>query len=185
MRAAIVAGAVIAVAMVAARPAAADLPAGRVALAGGVKSGTGRLASTIGRGYAIGFEAGYAPMSRTQRIGIGGSWSTTWSYYRGGSARIADEMRILEMDVGARLRVALGAKKRQVMFFGGGAALIRSNEPLLDDGDRTEWGPWGGAGVEGRDPIFGVALMAMTVRYGLIRDGQGTLSVMISIGGGR
>lgn len=174
-----------AVALAAPATAAADLPAGRIAIAGGVKSGTGRLASSIGLGYAIGFEAGYAPMERNQRVGIGGSWATTWSYYRGGSARVADEMRMLEMDLGVRIRVALGARKRQVMFFGGGGSLIRTNEPVFDDGDRTEYGPWGAAGIEGRDPVFGAVLTAVTMRYAVIRDGQGTLSVMLSIGGGR
>ena len=123
-------------------------------------------------------------MTRTQRVGWGASWSTTWSYYWAGSARIADQMKILELDAGLRVRVALGARKRQVLFLGGGGALLRSNEPVFADGDRTKVGPWGGAGVEGRAPYLG-AVVAVTVRYGLIRDGQGTLGLMVSIGGGR
>ena len=176
---------VLVLAVAPAAAAAEPLPSGRIALAVGIKSGTGALAGSIGRGYAVGFEAGYAPMTRTQRVGWGASWSTTWSYYWSGSARVADEMKILEMDAGLRLRVALGARKRQVLFLGGGGALLRTNEPVFADGDRTKVGPWGGAGVEGRDPIFGAVVIAVSVRYGLIRDGQGTLGVMLSVGSGR
>lgn len=182
MRAALLA-AIASLALVAS--AAADpLPTGRVSATTGVKTGTGALASSIGFGFAAGFEAGYAPMTRNQRVGWGATWSTTWSYYFGGSARIADMMRMVEMDAGVRVRVALGARKRQVMFLGGGGTLIRTNEPIFDGDDRTQVGPWGGAGVEGRDPLFGKVLVSVAVRYALIRDGQGTLGLMLTLGGG-
>jgi|GEM_PF-2416243 len=182
MRAAIVAtlGCALTVAV-----GADPLPAGRVSLVVGIKSGTGSLSSSIGNGYGFGFEASYAPMSRNQRVGWGVSWATTWSRYGAGSARIADEMSILEMDAGVRLRVALGVKTRQVLFLGGGGALVRSNEPIFVGDDRSRIGPWGSAGIEGRAPIANDLLVGVAVRYGYIRDGDGVLSVMISAGVGK
>lgn len=177
--------AIFALVALASTAAAEPLPYGRIAVVAGVKTGTGAIAGPIGLGRALGFEAGYAPMTRTQRIGWGLSWSTTWSSYGADSARVADEMKIVEMDAGVRLRVALGARKRQVLFLGGGGAVLRSNEPIFEGDDRTQVGPWGSAGVEGFDPKWGKVVLAVAVRYGHIRDGSGTLSLMLSIGAGR
>lgn len=164
-----------------AAPAQADrLPVGRVSLTAGAKHGTGALATSLGFGYAYGLEAGYAATTPAQRIGWGGSWSIVWSDYGADSARVSPTMKVVELDLALRVRVALGTG-RQVLFLGGGGALVRTNEPLFDGGDRSHVGPMGLAGIEGSIRGF---LVAATLRYGVVRDGQGTLGLQLSVGRG-
>jgi hypothetical protein len=108
----------------------------------------GGLADELGFGYALGVEAGYQPMDPEQRIGWGASWATMLSYYGSGSARVADQLALVEMDLGLRLRVALGARRRLVLHGGGGGALLRLNEPVGREGGRSQVAPWGTVGVE-------------------------------------
>ncbi len=161
---------------------AEPLPAGRVSFVGGVRTGTGSLYSSIGTGAVLGFEAAYAPLRAPQTIGLGLTWSLLWSYYGSGSARIVDSMAMVEFDAGARIRMMPGPRRRTVLFVGGGAALIRTNEALFADGDRSYLGPWGAVGVE--TLAFGLVATA-SVRFGAIRDGQGTVGLMLSVGSGR
>ncbi|HVV85388.1 MAG TPA: hypothetical protein VHE35_20145 [Kofleriaceae bacterium] len=181
MRAAAVA-ALAAAALAAPRVAAADpMPLGRVSGQVGMKAGTGAFAARLGTGFAFGFEAAYQPLGADQSIGLGLSWSTTWSYYGAGSARVADSLAMLEMAAGVRVRVPLGAHRRQVLFLGGGGAIIRANEPPVGDGDRTYLGPWAAAGVEFM--LLG-AQVGVEARYVLARSQDGTLGAMLSIGFG-
>jgi len=187
-RTTLAAGAVAAatLATLAVHGAAEPLPAGRLSLVGGGKTGTGRLANDIGMGYAFGFEAQYAPMGPTQRLGWGLSWSTVWSTF-GGGARVSGTLSMVEMDLGLRARVALGAQGNQVLWMGGGGALLRTNDPILDDDRRSHVGPFGAAGIEGRVrlPWLGWrAIWGVSARYGLIADGQGTLGLLLSLGAG-
>ncbi len=165
---------------------AEPLPAGRLSILLGAKNGTGRLANDIGLGLAYGLEAGYAPMAPTQRWGWGLAWSTVWSRYDGG-ARISGTLSMIEIDLGVRARVVLGARSRAVLWIGGGGALLRTNDPVLRDGKRDHAGPFGATGVEGRLRIPGLGwrpICGISARYGIIADGQGTLGVVASIGGG-
>ena len=91
-------------------------------------------------------------------------------------------MAMVEFDAGARIRMMPGPRRRTVLFVGGGAALIRTNEALFNDGDRSYLGPWGAIGVE--TLAFGVVATG-SVRFGAIRDGQGTVGLMLSVGAGR
>jgi len=175
---------VLAIAAVLALPANATadpLPAGRLSVLAGARNGTGGLADELGLGYAIGFEAGYQPMGPTQRIGWGASWSTQFSWYGDGSARVADQLAMVEMDLGLRARVVMGARRRLVLHVGGGGALIRLNEPVVRDGDRDQVGPWGTAGVE-----FGAVgfIWGVSMRYATIIDGSGTIGLQLAVGRG-
>lgn len=158
------------------------LPAGRLAVVAGVRTGTGALFDSIGTGGVLGFEAGYAPLRAPQTIGIGLSWSILWSYYGDGSARVADSLSMVELDAGVRVRLMLGARRRSVVFIGGGPALTRTNEPLFVDGDRSYLAGWGAIGVE--TVPLGV-LVSTSVRFAAIDNGRGTIGLMLSIGGGR
>jgi hypothetical protein len=158
------------------------LPTGRVSAVIGAKTGTGSLASSIGNGFALGFEACYAPLAPPQTIGFGVTWSTVWSYYGTGSARIADSLAMVELDLGVRLRLLVGTRRDTVVFLGGGANLVRTNEPLFDGGDRSSLGPWGSAGIEGAR--FGW-VFAASLRFGAIENGQGTLGILFTVGKGR
>lgn len=158
------------------------LPAGRLAVIAGVRTGTGSLYNSIGTGGVLGFEAGYAPLRAPQTIGIGLSWSILWSYYGDGSARIADSMSMVELDAGVRVRLMLGARRRSVVYVGGGPALTRTNEPLFADGDRSYLAGWGAIGVETLP--FGL-LVTTSVRFAAIDNGRGTIGLMFSLGSGR
>jgi hypothetical protein len=172
----------VAVAGASARPAAGEpTPAGRVSGQVGLKAATGSFAARLGLGFALGFEAAYQPLRPDQSIGLGLSWSTTWSYYGSGSARIASSLSMLELAAGVRARVPLGVRRRQVLFLGGGAAIIRLNEPPVEDGQRDYLGPWAAGGVEGA--FMGVQL-GIEARYVVTRTDDGTLGVLLSVGFG-
>ncbi len=182
MRRLVACASVVAAVALAAPAAAEPLPSGRVSIVGGVRTGTSSLYSSLGTGGVLGFEAAYAPLRAPQTIGLGLTWSLLWSSFGSGSARIADSMAMVEFDAGARIRMMPGPRRRTVLFVGGGAALIRTNEALFADGDRSYLGPWGAVGVE--TVVLGVVATG-SVRFGAIRDGQGTVGLMLSLGLGR
>ena len=172
----------LAVLALAATPAAADpMPSGRVSGQVGLKAATGAFAARLGLGWAFGFEAAYQPMRPDQSIGLGLSWSTTWSYYGADSARGADSLSMLELGAGVRARVPLGARRSQVLFLGGGVALVRTNEPPVVDGDRSYLGPWAAAGIEAQ--AYGTQF-GVEARYVLARTDDGTIGLLLSIGFG-
>ena len=180
----LVAAAMVAAALVLARPAPASaqpMPTGRISVQTGGKAATGAFASRIGLGIGAGLEAAYQPLRPDQSIGLGLTASTMWSYYFAGSARVADAMSILEMGIGARARVPLGARRRQVLFLGGGAALVRFNEPPVLGADRSYVGPWATAGIEG--VVLGIQL-GIEARYVLARSDDGTIGLLLSVGTG-
>ncbi len=165
----------------AASAAADPMPAGRLSVVGGVRSGTGGLADELGLGYVLGIEAGYQPMGPLQRLGWGASWSTLFSWYGDGSARVADQLAMVEIDLGLRGRVALGARRRLLLHVGGGGALLRLNEPVVRDGDRNQVGPWASAGVEFLLVGF---VCGVSLRYGTVLDGSGTIGLQLALGRG-
>ncbi|MEZ4403021.1 MAG: hypothetical protein R3B06_23565 [Kofleriaceae bacterium] len=161
---------------------AEPLPTGRIGAVLGGKTGTGALSSRLGLGFAAGFEAGYAPLRPTQTIGLGVDWAITWTYFLSGSAPVSDKLRMVEFDLGARLRLVVGPRRTTVLFVGGGAQLARTNEPVFDVGTRSYVGPWGAAGVE--RSLLG-AVVTGSLRFGVLANGQGTLGLMLGVGFGR
>lgn len=161
--------------------APSELPTGRLSVITGPRAGTGGLADELGLGCVIGVEAGYQPMGPDQRLGWGASWSTLLSWYGDGSARVADQLAMVEMDLGLRVRAALGARRRLTLHGGGGGALLRLNEPVVRDGSRAEVGFWAAGGIEFslRGTIVGVSL-----RYAPIVNGSGTIGLQLAIGRG-
>jgi hypothetical protein len=173
---------VLAVASGAPRAVRADpMPTGRVSGQAGIKAATGSFASRLGVGYAFGFEAAYQPLRPDQSIGVALSWFTTWSHFGEGSARVAGSLAMLELGAGARLRAPLGVRRRQVIFLGGGLGLIRLNEPVVEDGDRSYVGWWANGGIEG--VLFG-AQVGLEARYVVTRTDDGTIAFLLSVGFG-
>ena len=158
-----------------------DMPTGRISGQAGLQASTGAFAARLGAGWAFGFEAAYQPLRPDQSIGLALSWFTTWSYYGSGSARIADQLAMLQLGAGARVRVPLGVRRRQVLFLGGGVAMIRLNEPPVEDGDRSYLGPWATAGVEG---MVGPVQLGVEARYVVTGSDDGTLGLLLSLGFG-
>jgi hypothetical protein len=181
--AALVLGLALVAAAAAPAPAAADpMPTGRVSAQVGLKAATGSFAARMGLGYALGLEAAYQPLRPDQSLGLALSWFTTWSYFGEGSARLGDSLSMLELGGGARVRVPLGVRRRQVLFLGGGLAILRLSEPALEGGDRSYVGPWATGGVEG--VLFGVQL-GLEARYVVTATDDGTVAFLLSAGFGR
>jgi hypothetical protein len=99
-----------------------------------------------------------------------------------GSARVSEQLAMVEMDLGPRLRVAVGERRRLVLFGGGGGSLIRLNEPVTSDSDRSQIGYWGAAGLE-FTPFWGV-VVGVSARYAPIVDGSGTIGLELAFGKG-
>lgn len=164
-----------------AQATADPMPTGRVSGQVGLKAATGAFAARLGLGWAFGVEAAYQPMRPDQSIGLGLSWSTTWSYYGADSARVSDSLSMLELAAGLRARVPLGARRSQVLFLGGGVALVRTNEPPVEGGERSYPGAWAAAGIE---TVAYATQIGIEARYVLARSDDGTLGLLLSFGFG-
>lgn len=103
-RAALACLAVAAAATAARAEPSEPLPAGRLEAIVGVRTGTGSLYNSIGTGLVYGFEAAYSPLRAPQTVGLGLTWSLLWSRHWSDSARIVDELKMVELDVGVRVR---------------------------------------------------------------------------------
>jgi hypothetical protein len=182
MRLLAAAGAVAAAALTSPAAHADPMPTGRISGQAGLKAGTGGFASRMGLGAAVGVEAAYQPLRPDRSLGWGLSWSATWGYY-GDAARIAGSLWTLELLAGARVRVPLGVRRRQVLFLGGGGGLLRLNEPPVDGGERSYLGPWAAAGVEGL--LFGELQVGLEARYVAAGADEGTIGLLLSFGFGR
>lgn len=175
--------ALLALALVAAAaaPARADqVPSGRMALVGGIRTGTGSLDDAFGLGGLYGVEAAWEPLPDGRKLG----YAIVWGFLRGdfGSdpAAITGELDVLEMSLGARLRFAPREPTRS-MFLGGGAAVLRANTPLPPDQRRDYVGGFIGVGVEQK---LWKLMTTLEVRYGLLGGGPGSLSVQVGVGFG-
>lgn len=167
----------------AAAPAAAEpFPDGRISGVLSGRNGTGGLADELGRGWGFGVEAGFYPMDDEQRVGWGASSSLRFSWYGEGSSRVSTQLAMVEMDLGLRLRVAMGERRRLVLFGGGGGSLIRLNEPVTRNTDRAQIGYWGAAGVE--FPALWDIVVGVSARYAPIVDGSGTIGLELAFGFG-
>jgi hypothetical protein len=174
------AGALAATLAGAAAPARAEpLPAGSLGLMVGAGGGTGQYARSLGWGYyQFGAQAAWQPMTTEQRIG----WSLKWSFlfgtmYDADSARIDLNLRTLQMDFLAGLRVRPGESRTRYLALRGGVELLRSNEPIQPDNKRAFVGPVADAGFE--QYLFGAVLFNVDVRYGLIGSGPTEVALLI------
>jgi hypothetical protein len=156
------------------------LPTGRIGASVGVKQGTGSLGSDFG--IVAGIEAGYHPTRLDQRFSLGGFWAVRRSWFGENPRSIAGGLDLIELDFGARLRVALERGAPRFMVLGAGASLLRANVPLPPDGARHYVGPYASLGFEF---YFHDVLIGLEGRYGLLALGPGSFSVLGSVSLGR
>jgi hypothetical protein len=179
---------VIAIAALAPRDAAAeDLPPGRLGIVAGVRSGTGELADAFGLGAVFGFEAGWQPMSTEDRVGFAARWSVLWSSfdvfgYGADPESLTGSLRVLQLDAGARIRVAPRPGTGGILSAGFGVTALRSNVPLPPDQEREYVGGYGAGGIEYL--LTRRILLSVEVRYGLIFAGPGAVDVLIGVATG-
>jgi len=173
---------VVALLVLVAAPAAAQtVPRGRMAAMIGVRNGTRALGSDFGLGVLYGVQAAWEPMLEGSHFGYAVQWEVLRGDFFSDPAAITGGLEILEMSLGARLRVAPRDPARTI-FLGGGGSLLRSNAPLPPDEERAYIGGFAGGGVE--QLIGRHLLLTVEVRYGMIGNGPGALSVMLGVGFG-
>lgn len=160
--------------------AAEDIPSGSIGAVLGVQAGASGSYTALGVGAVYGLTAAWQPMSEDQRIGWGLRWSTIFGYFpNAAAAPVSDVMRIVEMDLVARLRVAPTLKPGRYLTIGVGGSLLRTSEPLEDD-SRTFAGPLATFGYE--HYAFGAVLLGVDVRYGIVETGPTSIGLLLSVG---
>ena len=173
--------AAVVLALLVATPAAADpVPSGRLSAVGGIRTGTGSLDDSFGLGALYGIEAAWEPLPEGRRLGYGIHWNVLFGDFGSDPAAITGDLDILEMGLGARLRIAPADPARS-LFLGGGVALLRANAPLPPDDERSYIGGFAGLGIE--QLAWSRALLTLELRYGLF-GGPGSLSVLLGVGFG-
>lgn len=177
-------GALLAV-MLAAPPSAhaqrADaLPSGRIGASVGVRQGMAGRGGDFG--IMAGIEAGYHPTRLDQRFSLGGFWAVRRSWFGEDQGSIAGALDLIELDFGARLRVALERGAPRFVVLGAGASLLRPNVPLPPDDESTYVGPYASLGFEF---YFHEVLIGLEARYGLLALGPGSFSLLGGVSVGR
>lgn len=153
------------------------LPAGRIGVNLGVRQGLGRLGNEFGVGMLGGIEAGYHPTRLDQRLSPGVFWAVRRSWFGDDEASIAGSLDLIELDFGARLRMAQELGAPRFLVLGAGASVLRTNVPLPPDDRRNYVGPYVSLGFEF---FAGRVLFGVDARYGLIALGPGSLSWTLS-----
>lgn len=173
----VLAGVAVLPAAVRAQPEDETLPAGRIGVNFGVRQGLGRLGSDYGVGMVGGIEAGYHPMRLDQRLSLGAFWAVRRSWFGDDEASIAGSLDLIELDFGARVRVAQERGVQRFLVLGAGASVLRTNVPLPPDDRRNYVGPYASLGFEF---FVGDVLLGVDARYGLIALGPDSVSWTLS-----
>jgi hypothetical protein len=166
--------------------ASADgLPSGSVGAVVGAQSGTAGSYKPLGIGVAYGLTAAWQPMAEEQRLGWGLRWSAMFGYFpTGTSARVSGVLRLVELDLVARLRIAPTLKPGRYLTAGVGASLVRSNEPICRTGEvcktRAFAGPIATLGYEHN--AWGAVLFGVDLRYGPIETVSSSIGLLVSVG---
>lgn len=158
-----------------------SLPSGSIGGVLGAQSGASGSYTSLGVGAAYGLTAAWQPMSEEQRVGWGVRWSALFGYFPdSGSAPVNGVLRLVELDLVVKLRVAPTLRPGRYLTVGAGASLLRANEPIRDEGSRTFAGPIATIGYE--HYAFGAVLIGVDVRYGLIETGPTSIGLLVSVG---
>jgi hypothetical protein len=158
---------------------AETLPAGSMGVLFGAGGGTGAYARPLGLGYhQFGGQAAWQPMTTERRIG----WSLKWDFvfgtmYGADATRIDTRLRTLQMDFLVGVRVRPGASPGRYLVLRGGLELFRSNEVIPPTNPRAFVGPVADLGLE--QYAFGIALLNVDVRYGLIGSGPAEIALLV------
>lgn len=155
---------------------AQEVPKGRFALVAGGRENMGELGEDFQRGWVYGVEAGYQP----GRLGV--AWSLSWGRFDSEEPTLVEnELRVLEMQFGLRLRWPLGSRDPRFLVTTGGLTLARSNIPIppSDPPERSYYGPYAGLGLE--QLLAGKYLFALEARYGMLFNGPAGLTLVMSL----
>jgi hypothetical protein len=174
-----IAVAVVLCAALAAPAGADDLPVGKFGAIGGVRQNTGSLGDAFGFGWLLGVEAGYQPSPITQSLSLGVSWEVMWGRFGADDPDLVEEeLSVLEMNFGARVRRMLGSNQPRFLVVVGGVTLLRTSVPVPPDMDRLYLGPYAGIGLD--QYLGGTYLLSLEARYGLITGGPSSMTLVAS-----
>jgi len=158
-----------------------DLPPSRLSLIGALRHGTGTVSDDIRYGESIGIEAAWQPMSVGQRLGWGIGWSLMWSWFGDQpAARITGSLDLLELALALRVRFAPTPSPGRVLTVGGGGMLLRSNERLPPDDERSYLGAFAEVGYE--HLAWGALTLTLHVRLGPVGTGPTLASAVLGVG---
>jgi hypothetical protein len=177
---------VLVVLLRAAAASAEPLPSGTIGPVFGITSGTGADAKRLGYGfYPFGLQASWQPMSTEHKRGWSLRWATLFGrLYNGDEAQIGDELRTVQMDVMAGIRVRPWATPRRYLTFRVGGEILRVDQPISRTSGDTERHRnfVGGIASVGLDQYIGGFMLDIDVRYGMIASGPTQIAVLVGIG---
>lgn len=169
--------AIAAIVLAAAAASAEPLPAGSIGVLTGAVSGTGADASKLGYGYILGAQAAWQPMTTEQRINFTAKWTVQFAtMYDAGASRVSDQLRTLQMDLTAGIRVRPGVNPSRYITLRGGGALFRADQVIPPKMYRAFAGAIATVGME---QYIAGWLLNIDVRYGLIGTGPTELGLVI------
>lgn len=160
--------------------AAAEPPPGRMTGLLGVRIGSQAFDDAYGQARLVGLEAAWEPLSPGQRLGYAIHWNVLWGDYGADEAALTGELDVVELALGARLRLIPAGDTRRSLFLGGGVALLRANNPLPPDDAKDYVGGFAGGGIS--QFVADRLVLTMELRYGLLGAGPGSLSVLVGVG---
>lgn len=173
--------AAIAAATLSGTPALAeDLPSSALTILNGLRHGASDVSDDIGYGWTIGLSATWQPMTVGQRFGWGVGWSLMWTWFGDEPAsQITGGLALIELDVYLRARFAPTPSPGRVLTVGAGGMLLRSNERLPPDGDRSYFGPLVEVGYE--HLVYGPITATLHLRLGPL-TGPSIASAILGVG---
>ena len=155
-----------------------ELPAGKWGLVGALRQNLGELGDSYGFGWLWGIEAGYQPTRLGQAFSFGLEWSALFGRFYASQASLADDpLMVVEMNLGLRVRTAVGEDAPRFLVGSAGATLLRTSVPVPPDQERLYIGGYAGFGLE---QYIGNALVGLDARLGLLGDGPMGLTLVAS-----
>ncbi len=162
-------------------PARADfeIPRGKFGFSTGLRQNTGSLGKDYGFGWLIGLSAGYQPPFLDTRYSIGADWGVLWGRFRRDDPELVlEELFLVEMHFGLRLRAAFQESVPRFLTLGGGGILQRADTPIKPDDKRVYLGPYVAVGLD--QYLANRYLISLETRYGLIGTGPQSFTVLLS-----
>jgi hypothetical protein len=159
---------------------AEDLPSSALTVLTGLRHGASEVSDDIGYGWTIGLSATWQPMTVGQRLGWGIGWSLMWTWFGDEPASdITGGLDLIELDVYLRARFAPTPSPGRVLTVGAGGMLLRANERLPPDGDRSYFGPMIEVGYE--HLVYGPITATLHLRLGPL-TGPSIASAILGVG---
>jgi hypothetical protein len=156
-----------------------EIPNGKFGFSLGLRQNTGSLGNDYGFGWLLGIVAGYQPPFLDTRYSIGADWGVLWGrFQRDDPELVLEELFLVEMHFGLKLRAAFQETVARFITLGGGVTMLRADTPLPPDDKRSYFGPYASFGID--QYLANRYLVSLEARYGLIGSGPQSFTVLLS-----